>query len=289
MVNRSNLVGMCIIVFLMVHIMSYPTVTNVTAQASDATIRVENGLLQVSVNNTPLIDLLEELADQTGIGFEIYADADRKITAKYDNIPLEEGLKRILRPNNHIILYAGKNSPAKKPKIYKIIIYDQSGGSSGQGIRRQPTKPGNREMDDRTVPMNMEKTDEMETEKPIEEYAKQLNDADPDVREEALTDMAEEYGEAALIYLEKALIHDGNDEVRSTAAEEIGDLENVRGIEILAKGLNDPDEDVREAVVEALGNIGGKNALPVLRRAVKDKNEDIREAAADLIEEIEEE
>jgi HEAT repeat protein len=100
--------------------------------------------------------------------------------------------------------------------------------------------------------------------------------------------MADEYEEAALIYLEKTLVHDGNDDVRAAAAEEIGELESERGIEVLAKGLNDPDEDVRETVVEALGEIGGKSALPLLREALKDGNEDIREAAADLIEEIEE-
>ncbi|MEA3230617.1 MAG: HEAT repeat domain-containing protein [Thermodesulfobacteriota bacterium] len=100
--------------------------------------------------------------------------------------------------------------------------------------------------------------------------------------------MTDESEEAVLIYLEKVLVHGSNDDVRAVAAEKIGELESERGIEVLAKGLNDPDEDVRETIVEALGKIGGTNALPLLREALKDGNADIREAAADLIEEIEE-
>ncbi|MEA3230618.1 MAG: hypothetical protein U9Q05_02545 [Thermodesulfobacteriota bacterium] len=52
-------------------------------------------MLTASVREIPLIDILYKLADQTGMGFELYAETDRKISANYSRIPLDEGLKRL--------------------------------------------------------------------------------------------------------------------------------------------------------------------------------------------------
>ncbi len=247
-------------------------------------------MLTLFVKETPLIDILDKLSDQTGMGYEIHVDTGRKVTANYTNIPLDEGLKRLLSPANLIIVYSAKKISSKVVNIKKIIVYDQSGRGSDQRIKRKISESGKGRDEDRktgTNPNNKpEKTDAI---KSLESYAEQLNDADSDIREEAVIDMADEYEEAALIYLEQALLLDGDDEVRAVAAEVIGELESEEGIKILAKGLNDPDEDVREAVVDALGEIGGENTLPVLHKALKDRNKDIRETVAELIEEIEEE
>lgn len=276
-------------VFFMIHILWGSTATGSNGRPQRAVIQVESGMLTASVREISLIDILDKLADQTGMGFELYAETDRKISANYSRIPLDEGLKRLVSPSSYIIVYTGKNSPSKKADIKKIIVYDKFGGGSGHRIKRQTSRSVvDREEDKKTSAGSIKKPEKTDAVKSLEAYAEQLNDADSDIREEAISDMADEYEEAALIYLEKALVHDGNDDVRAAAAEEIGELESERGIKVLAKGLNDPDEDVRETVVEALGEIGGKSALPLLREALKDGNEDIREAAADLIEEIEE-
>ncbi len=246
-------------------------------------------MLTLFVKETPLIDILDKLSDQTGMGYEIYVDTGRKITANYSNIPLDEGLKRLLSPSNLIVVYSAEQNESKIVNIKRIIVYDQSGSSSDQRIKRKTSVSGDVRDEDRKTDTNSNTPEKTDGIKSLEAYAEQLNDADSDIREEAVSDMADEYEEAALIYLEQALVLDGDDEVRVAAAEEIGELESEKGIEILAKGLNDPDEDVREAVVDALGEIGGENALPVLRKAMKDRNKYIREAAAELIEEIEEE
>jgi hypothetical protein len=259
------------------------------AQTKQPVIQVKKGKLTANVNNVPLIKVLESIADQTGIGFELYGKEERKITIKYTDIPLADGLKRTLRPYNHIILYTKKRSQSEKPRILKVIVYDQDGKDNGQAVRRDPIELMTRKSQVRNDRVSSTILDDTVEKVSLEEYATQLKDPDPDVREEAISDMADEYEAEALIYLEMALLHDGNSDVRSAAAEEIGDLENVLGIDVLARGLKDPDEDVREAVVGALGNIGGKGTLPVLRRALKDRNKDIRDEAADLIEEIEEE
>lgn len=71
-------------------------------------IMVKEGKLTASINEVPLPIILIKLADQTGIGFEIYADIELKISANFKNIPLEEGIKRLPKSSNHIIDHAGK-------------------------------------------------------------------------------------------------------------------------------------------------------------------------------------
>lgn len=283
MKQRLNLSGA--LLFIIIHILWSPTAQGSNGKLHSSVILVESGLLTVSIKDISLVNFLDELANQTGIVFDVYANTDRKVTGHYSKIPLDEGLKRLLSPSNFIIIYMDKNDLSKKTEIKKIIVYDHFGDPSGQRTIKQTTQSDVGKEGRKTG----EKRNKTDAAKSLEAYAEQLKDVDPDIRADTVSDMADEYGQAALIYLEKALVFDGNDDVRAAAAEEIGGLDNEEGIEILAKGLNDPDEDVREAVMEALGEIGGQKALPVLRKALKDKNEDIREAAADLIEEIEDE
>jgi len=100
------------------------------------------------------------------------------------------------------------------------------------GVDEKMVKPsGDRQEDKRTSAGSIKKPERTDAAKSMETYAEQLNDTDSDIREEAISDMTDEYEEAALIYLKKVLVHDSNDDVRAAAAEEIGELESERGIE----------------------------------------------------------
>jgi hypothetical protein len=123
----------------------------------------------------------------------------------------------------------------------------------------------------------------------LQDYARLLKDSDPIVREDAVLQLAAEYNDEAISYLEDVLVRDSNSAVRSAAAEEIAFIGGDAGIEALVKGLNDTDDEIRETVVTALGDIGGKSVLPALTMAMTDSNEDIKAAASDLIEEINDE
>lgn len=284
--KRLNHSMLCGIIFSIVHVVWLPAVEGSLDRSQRDAIKIKNGTLTASLKEIPLFDILETLADKTGIRFELYADVDRKISAKYERVPLEEGLRRLLSPSSYIIIYRGKNSPLKKADIHKIIVYDNLRYDSGHRSKT-PTVDRNRHKNQ--VPALNQTTEEADEGKSLEAYAERLNDTDPEIREEAISDMVDKYEDAALSYLEEALVQDGDTDVRSTAAEEIGELDSEAGISILSIGLSDPDEDVRETVVEALGEIGGKRALPALQLALRDESEDVRETAAELIEEIEKE
>ena len=261
-------------------------VQHISAAAQDD-IKVEGDQLSVSVNGLPVNQVLQEIAAKTGMVFDVKSDLEREITVKFSNMPLVEGLKRILSPDSFVFEY-GKATDSSPSKITKVIVY---GTGSGTGTKISAPAGQKRASTDDPGPgpkRVAQQEEEPEAEQSLKDYGELLKDPDPELREEAISDMVDDYGIEALPLLEKALVGDGNDEVRVAAASAIGGLEEERGIASLAKGLSDTDEDVRMAIVEALGEISSLAILPVLERAAKDSNEEVKEAANYLIEELKE-
>lgn len=254
------------------------------APGSAVSISIENGLLTLKLKEASLLDVLNQIVDKTGIEVEIRTELQPTISADISGVPLDKGLKRLLNNYSYITVYGPQASGTDSSGIQKIVIYNRSGQagsrSDHQTLSASPKKQ---------LPGARRKPRQPEPDPTLDELASKLDSKDPEIREEAVSDAAYHYEDKSLELLGKALLNDENTDVRVTAAEEIGDLENENGIRALADAVKDPSEEVREAVVEALGEIGGRNAVPALRSALNDENEDIREAAADLIEEIQEE
>ncbi len=295
---------LCVLVALLCFLSTHAfAMRGMPADQTQAQIVVKDGKLTVSVNKVPLPIILMKLADQTGIGFEIYAKINLRISANFKNMPLDEGIKRLLKSSNHIIVYSEnskKNTRPRTSQIVKIIITDNSGrhtnrpfmarsprsihSNQGRWPLSMPERIRKRMGNIRKGRFPANPAGNKFTES-LEHYAELLKNSDPTIREDAASNMADEYKEKAIPYLGNVLVRDKDSDVRSNAAEEIGYLGGRDGIEALAKGLNDSDDKVRMAVVEALGMIGGDDVQPLLKKAMQDKDKEIRETAADQIEE----
>ena len=284
----SALFGICMFI---IPTAVFSTSIGPVEQSQAVQLEVTEGLLTVAVKDVSLPVLLEKLADQTGLGFEIYADINSKISARFKNVPLDEGIKRLLDSCNYFIIYSNKNkeSIAGSVQIIKIVVFDKSGRSSSKPIiaqdqrlphSSQPEQLSSSKQFSRAslprltnkkagsgIPDNLTITHALTS---LQDYARLLKDSDPIVREDALLQLAAEYNEEAISYLEDVLVRDGNSAVRSAAAEEIAFIGGDAGIEALVKGLNDTDDEIRETVVTALGEIGGKSVLPALTMAMTD-------------------
>jgi HEAT repeat protein len=76
-------------------------------------------------------------------------------------------------------------------------------------------------------------------------------------------------------------LQEGNDllwntsDVRSGAAEALGQIGDAQAVPSLLRALHDRDRDVRCSVVEALGRIGDVHAVPALLQALNDSNMNI--------------
>ena len=77
----------------------------------------KNGVLNVIIENSGLKEVLKEVARQTDL--EIYFDGiiNEKIMLQFDGLPLESGLKRLLKNQNYSFGYLKKEGIADTPTL----------------------------------------------------------------------------------------------------------------------------------------------------------------------------
>ena len=236
-----------------------------TDKGSFSVVQVREGLLTVKVRNIPLKRVLEEIAGQTEIKLVFDGQADAMLSADISDIPLEKGLRRLIRDMNYAFIYGSEETKSGRSEIREIIIYPEAEESPLKAIRPPPMS---------TPPMSMPpemRPPEKPEEAPPEALLDALRDERPEVREEAV----------------HRLSRFGKDErvVKHLAETLLFYDEKVKAGEEKTPG--DPRErSVKMSIVKTLGEIGGEEAIHTLQRALKDEDEDVRRAAAESLERL---
>ncbi|HEY0670879.1 MAG TPA: HEAT repeat domain-containing protein [Longimicrobiales bacterium] len=107
-----------------------------------------------------------------------------------------------------------------------------------------------------------------------------LSDKDADVRLSAAQSLGGLEDERAIIALSNALRNDSDARVRKMAAWALGNIEDARAIPALTHALrNDRDIEVRRTAVWALGQIEDRAAVPALSDAMRDNDAEVRSMA----------
>ena len=246
---------------------------NSKVKSSIFVIRVEDGRLTVKLKDIPLEKVLMGIADQTGIQIICYGPLEGLVSADFADLPVDEGLRRLIRDLDHIFIYGGGEKRNSEPEIKKVLVYSKKDKKPNEGLRTSLIGPQKRPTQGPPVASP-------------EFLVKALEDKDPEVRQEAVDRLAESKDENAIMYLTKVLLNDKDEDVRESAADALGGLGDERAIDPLTKALRDKDAGVRESAVDALGNIGGDGAIRPLTEALRDEDEDVREAAAEALKKL---
>jgi hypothetical protein len=90
-------------------------------------LQIEGDRLTVHAVAVPLQEVLQRLTGY-GIGIRIDPDINPQVTAAFENRDLEEGLKAILRPQNHVFFWKrtyrrGGDSAVSAYQLYEIHIF----------------------------------------------------------------------------------------------------------------------------------------------------------------------
>jgi len=109
---------------------------------------------------------------------------------------------------------------------------------------------------------------------------------DPDVRREAVFDLADAGTETDTALVGQALA-DPDPGVRRAAVEALNDDDSDEAVSYLALSLNDADPRVRLDATEALGDIGTPEARAALQQAALDVDPQVRAAAVEMLAEPE--
>jgi hypothetical protein len=92
-------------------------------------------LISVDAQNEPLGEVLEALTRETSYQFTIEEQwQDHPITTVFRNLPLGDGLKRILANLNHVIVYESE-------KKIKIAIFGEAEAGGGTRFSRSYERP----------------------------------------------------------------------------------------------------------------------------------------------------
>lgn len=213
-------------IFILIFVMG---VSGANETADSSVIRVKDNLLTVKVTGMPLKKVLMEVSKKIPVKFEFLVSGDEVITADFSSLPVEKGLKRLLRDYNYVVI----NDDSEKPKgsereIRKIIILSMAKGSWGRLVE----------------PVSTEEPSSIESliEDSYNEDLNKLEDIESEVIIDSLRDM----------------LQDEDAEVRLMMVEEIATIGGARAIQALEGALEDEDEDVRKMSEEKLRKLEGK-------------------------------
>lgn len=249
--------------------------------AADApfVLKTEKDRIMLRATDIPLREILTEVVNQTGIRIIVHGELDGLLSVDFSDLPLEEGLKRLVKEFNYVFIYEPGKGKSGAPSVTEVIIYSKKGEFPKRSLEpRVITRQGRSLQEEEESPEVKEAT--------FESLVKALEDKDPEVREEAVDNLGESEDERAVTHLTEVLLKDRDADVREVAAEALGEIGDARAISALIQVLQDRDPGVRESAVDALAEIGGDRAIESLMGALQDEDEDVREAAVDALEEI---
>jgi len=234
-------------------------------------VRFFNGDLSVRVKAFSLHELLEEIARQGGFRLVSYAALDERVNLKFQQLPLEQGLRRILRHRSYLLEYAWltPNKPLSagaQASTLWILPQGEQEDSAPRAVVEQPIS-GN-------------SSEHWATE--FSRLQAILASGQSGDREEAVLEFGDSGHTDAVPILSLAL-GDEDEDVRAAAVSALVEIGSAEAANAISIALTDENPNVRAEAVDALGEIGGKISMDVLEQALADDDPSVREAAAEIL------
>ena len=272
-----------------------------TSQGSRS-IQFADDHLTVKIQDVSLREILQEIARRSGFTLVRYGSLDEPMTLQFHQLPLDEGLQRILRHRSFALEYAQQTpeerlSVVRRPKtlwifpqgdeeysIQNTIVGDTKVGSSGEDIATEISRLqaalSSEDAGDREEAVDA--LGENGRPEAVAPLRLALADQDEDVREAAIDALADIGGSAAAQALAIAL-RDENASIREEAVEALGAIGGAEAAQVLGIALQDNDASIREEAVEGLAKIGGVEATRALAIALQDEDSWVREEAVEAV------
>ena len=256
-------------------------------------IRVQEGLVHVSIQAVPLAEVLQEISLQSGIKVVFHSSRQTRVSAEFRGVPLEQALRQLIR-ENFLLLYAPDHH------LLQAWVFDHGHLSSTRPLAIQapgpPPPPGDRGPFDVLIKRLKDgdaeqrghavlRLGESKDERALQSVIGTLQgDDDAGVRERAVWALEDLGGQRATAALEAALSADDDDSVRRRAVEAIAKIGGPQALEPITQALReDPDRFVRYEALLHLAEIGGDQGLGSLREALDDPDELIWAKAEELL------
>ena len=207
-------------------------------------VRVKDNLVTVKVKGIPLNKVLTEIVHQTSIRIVFAGSTEEPVSADFSDLPLDQGLKRLIQGFNSVIIYGPKKAKTGESEIKKVILCSRQGASP-----RKISGPG------KIIPRKNQKPPSENFQ--LKAEAEDLRDKDPEIRKNAAEALGNLEDEMALIPLVQALC-DSNSRVKKSAVDalcRIGGEDVIRALRGCQTGA---DEGLKKIASEALKRLGAE-------------------------------
>jgi hypothetical protein len=281
-----------------------------------ARVEIANGRVSVLSNGAQRLAILQRLADEVGFDLDVGDLEPLALTLRIEDAALGEALVTLLAGVRYRLEYDFDAAVGSNVLVWLAVGEPVSVGEPAAvgGVPLSESEPRRPDADvaphldapavrdlieqqrARLAAMSPEerrrlrersaaRADAMEP-----EFLEQLEDLDPRVRAEAVSELPLE-GEGAkgaerFERMASLLGEDPDRRVRAAAAERIGEIESPEAVHSLALALSDPDREVVLAAIRALEDIDHVSAVPHLQSLLQDPDPEVREAAEFAIEYI---
>ncbi len=226
-------------------------------------VRVEDDQVTATVRATPLQQVLREIADRTGLVFEVQSQDDPPISISLYRVGLQEAIQRIVASDNSIFYY-GKDAE-NRSRIEFVRVFPRS---------NQPQQPSLVYIG--TGAVTKSGSDTVDT---PEDALKVLIDSQSvEARQKAVEVLVAEKGDLATLALTAALL-DPAPEVRAAAIEGLASLGAQSALPGIIQALKDKHPGVRQSAITAVALLGDAENIKDLRPLSKDRDASVAATA----------
>lgn len=227
-----------------------------SAAAERYVIAVSGGKLTVSLRARPLTKVLDQLATRSGVAIVVEGLEERRVTAEFKDLPLDQGLRELLKDVDAFFFYG--TSKGAGAALQVVWVY-----APGRGKGLQPVPPDSwastkeleEQMADRDASMRSDAVEgliERKGNRALDVVLKALKDEDEQVRMRAMYGAFNSGLELPVDTLVSAL-KDSSRHVRFLALDSAAD--RPEGRTLAEAALSDPDIHVRTRAREILGPV----------------------------------
>jgi hypothetical protein len=284
--------------------------------SSEIKVNLRDGTLSVHISDMPLVDILQAIGDEAGFKLVVLGSRESRITQNFSNIPLAQGIHRLVGNRSVAIMYQIGDAPDNRKEmqdIKEVWVFDAGQSEAGSpvsdtredflkidaavGSGDELSQSGKIASDAGTEsPNDPQKYDpsqpgagaikesatypQLDKESDVGYWAdKLINDVDRSSREQAITEL-QRIGSDTAVAVIATVLGDIDAKLRCHAVESLGRVDNNYAVPLLGQALlGDKDPTVRLSAVRSFANQNNEVSRAFLNTALQDKDAQVQALA----------
>jgi len=285
-------------------------------QRSEIKINLRKGTLSVQISNMPLVDVLQIIGDEAGFKLMMLGSREYRITQRFSEVPLAEGIHRLAGNRSVAIMYQIVDAPDNRKAIQDIkevwvfdsdrAAVDEPDSETRKNFSKkdpeilsstdlsQPENPEPVTGTDSTIDpqkYNPPQPDgagikdavtypQFDPESDVGYWADRLiKSADRSSREQAITEL-QRIGSDTAVAAIATVLGDDDSQLRHHAVESLAMTDNDNAVLLIGQTLiGDRDPSVRLAAVRFFAAQNSEVSRAFLNTALKDKDPQVQSLA----------